>query len=655
MQDIIHLLVIDDDENDRKNLKRMLKGGNFNFEVIEAESGEVGLELLFCKSFDCIFIDYMLPYKDGIQILREARARGISKPIIMLTGYGGEMIATEMMKEGATDYIPKNLLTRELLVKTMQAAMQVSVVEEANKKVQASEERFQRAIASAPFPLMIHADDGEVIQISNTWTEITGYTHQDIPTIVKWVEKGYEQRNKIVAKEIEALYNIAERVEEGEYLVHTKYDTIRTWAFSSAPLGLLPDGRRAVISMAVDVTERKRHEEALKRAKEEAEQANAAKSQFLANMSHEIRTPMTGIMGMTDLTLMTDLSEQQREYLEVVKFSTESLLRILNDILDYSKIEAGKLSLEEMPFRLVEVVDEVIGLFSIVAKQKGLKIRVGFDKSIPATLLGDSFRLRQILSNLLGNAVKFTKHGYVNIRIELEEISEKTIKIKFIVLDTGIGIAEDKIECLFKSFSQVDNSNTRQFGGTGLGLAISKKLTELMGGEIGVESKIGEGSQFTFTALFVKTEEKIQGRHQELENKLLGNHERGKILLVEDDEISRKIVEIILRKKGLEVWIAKNGKEAIEIFNKEIFDLIIMDINMPLLDGYSTVAFLRKKEEILNRHTPVIAMTAYAIKGDREKCLASGMDDYISKPIDVQQLNVMINKWIETSKKPIGL
>ncbi|WP_378955255.1 response regulator [Pelosinus sp. sgz500959] len=651
MPEIIRILVIDDDEIDRKNLKRLLKGGNFTVEVVEAETGEIGLELLVTKIFDCIFIDYMLPYKDGIQILREVRARGICNPIIMLTGYGGDMIATEMMKEGATDYIPKNLLTRELLVKTMQAAMQVSVIEEGKKKVQASEERFRRAIASAPFPLMIHADDGEIIQISKTWTEITGYSHEEIPTIKKWVEKGYGENWRKVESKIKALYTISERVEEGEFLVHTAYDTVRTWTFSSAPLGILSDGRRAVISMAMDVTERKRHEEALHRAKEEAERANAAKSQFLANMSHEIRTPMTGIIGMTDLTLMTDLSEEQREYLEIVQYSTQSLLRILNDILEYSKVEAGKMSLEKIPFRVTEVVDEVISLFSIVAKQKGLAIHVRVSESIPETVLGDSFRLRQILSNLIGNAVKFTNHGYVHVTISLEELSESTIKLNFAVRDTGMGIAEDKIDRLFKSFSQVDDSSARQFGGTGLGLAISKKLTELMGGEIGVNSTIGEGSQFYFTALFGRTDKKSLEQKDELENTLFDDQGSKKVLLVEDDDVSRKIVEIILRKKGLEIWTAQNGKEAIEIFDQEIFDLIIMDINMPYMDGYSAATLLREKEVKMNRRTAIIAVTAYASKDDREKCLAIGMDDYVSKPIDIQQLNIVINKWLGIPKE----
>ena len=418
----------------------------------------------------------------------------------------------------------------------------------------------------------------------------------------------------------------------------------RTVWINSAPVKDQSGRIIAGISVFLDISERKRIEKSLRVAKEEAERANVAKSQFLANMSHEIRTPMTGIMGMTDLTLMTEVTDEQREYLEIVKSSTKSLLHVLNDILDYSKIEAGKMSLEHIEFRLSEVVNEVVALFSVVAQQKGLMINARVDVGIPGVLMGDPFRLRQVLSNLLGNAVKFTTSGEINILITGQKISGNKMKLKTIVHDTGIGIPEDKLEVVFKSFSQVDDSNTRQFGGTGLGLAICKRITELMNGEIWVESQVGHGSNFYFTAEFdVPTDQLFQSKNN-VKTLSLEEYAKKKVLLVEDDEVSRNMVKIILLKKGLSVYVVGNGKEAVDIIEKQIFDLIIMDINMPYMDGYSAVTIIRGREK--TGHVPIVAMTAYALKGEREKCLSSGMDDYLSKPVDIKELNFIIDKWL---------
>ncbi|KAA3612535.1 MAG: response regulator [Calditrichaeota bacterium] len=393
------------------------------------------------------------------------------------------------------------------------------------------------------------------------------------------------------------------------------------------------------ICVVQDISEIKRHHEKLYAAKLKADESNKAKSEFLANMSHEIRTPLNGVIGLNNLILDTELTEEQEEYSKSIRFSADSLLRLLNDILDLSKIEAGKIDFEVFGFSPVDLVQQVCSIFELQANEKGIVIKTEIDAGVADILFGDMARIRQIIVNLVGNAIKFTEEGSITIGLLLHDEQDDKQTLKFSVRDTGIGISVTKQKHIFESFSQADASTTRKYGGTGLGLSICRKLVWLMKGEMNVFSREGHGSNFWFTIPFkVNVENKQLIEKTEKENSLniiSGLH----ILLVEDNLINQKVAKRLLTNNSFKVDVANNGQQAVDMFIEKKYDLILMDLQMPVMDGLTASRKIREFDDDI----PIIALTANAMKGDEEMCLEAGMNGYTTKPIKKNELFDIIN------------
>ncbi len=404
-----------------------------------------------------------------------------------------------------------------------------------------------------------------------------------------------------------------------------------------------------------DITELKRLQIDLERQKERAEEASRAKSAFLANMSHEIRTPLNGVIGMLSLLGGTRLDAQQKEYVKVAHSSAEALLYLLNDILDFSKIEAGRLEFDSTDFCLSQLLDDFAKSFALAAKRKGLGFRLSLSKEVPGCLKGDPGRLRQVFLNLTGNALKFTQQGWIELAVDLVNEEAHHVVLKFSVIDTGIGIPNEKKSLLFEKFSQVDASISRKFGGTGLGLAISKKLVEMMDGQIGVESEEGKGSTFWFTVRLAKGDPNSQGCKDKTENESQYESDQlrltGRILVVEDNPVNQQVVVGLLRRLGLRAEVVNNGKEALEVLEMIPYDMVLMDIQMPVMDGLSAAKAIRDPNSsvVINREIPIVALTAHAFKEEIDRCIEAGMDDYLAKPIETQRLIDVLRKWLPKS------
>jgi signal transduction histidine kinase/HPt (histidine-containing phosphotransfer) domain-containing protein len=672
----MHLLVVDDDDVDRERVLRLLGRSALNFDAKEAASSDDALQLLREHEFDCVMLDHRLGDVSGAALLpaiRQVARRDC--PVIMITGAGNESLAVQALQLGAADYLTKFNLDADMLVRAIQRALEHHrlrrELDDLHQRLEQrvaqqaaairQNERDLRATLDAT-PTVIGSWDRKLCNRfgNRAWRGWAGIDPALLP--------GRHLADVVGAAAVERIAGHVDAVLRGErrhFELAVPADALH--AERHAQWTLLPDLAddgtvRGFYSSITDVSGIRQAQAALVAARDAAEQATRAKSQFLANMSHEIRTPMNAIVGLTQLALAEGLPVRTQAFIDTAHQSARALMGLLDDVLDYSKVEAGELRLELQPLDLVQVVRRSADLFSARIAEKGLGFALELAPGLPRRVRGDALRLSQVLNNLLGNAVKFTERGRVRLVVRPADglpgaTGADNGRLQFVVHDSGVGVAPEHQAGLFEAFTQADNSITRRFGGTGLGLAICRRLVTMMGGEIGFDSQPGAGSAFWFTVDLPPAD---AGVDDEAAAPLpamppppaQAHPLRGlRLLLVEDNDTNRLVARIWLERLGAVVQQAGDGAQALALLQDSATvppDAVLMDMHMPVMDGLEATRRLQALPAL--RGLPVIGMTAAALAEDRRQCLDAGMVDHVTKPIVVEQLVATLLHW--TGRQP---
>ncbi|MCF0056796.1 hybrid sensor histidine kinase/response regulator [Dyadobacter sp. CY356] len=649
----LNLLLVEDDDIDAMEFKRAIRKCNVEIQEMRiCKYAEEAILTLENWTPTCIFIDYQLPKTNGLELLKKVKKIAPKLPVIVLTSQGDERIAVEMMKAGAMEYFPKAEINAEKLMKTFHTMSQMFEVEkerEAAQKELAEKEEFIRKVAQLS-PNIIYVIDIEKwtnIFHNHQISEILGYKpNEPLPQDVFAFSKLIDNQDLLTFRK--HYDHIRHHLKEGEVIekeFRLKHkDGSDVWIITREVPFKRNDGGEVieVLGTAIDITSRKLAEKELVKAKKDAEDAARIKSDFLSTMSHEIRTPMNAIIGFTDLLLTSNLPEEHLQYLNTIKYSADNLMVILNDILDISKIEAGKFSLEDFEFDLREKIGHLYRTFEFKAKERGITLSFEIDDKMPAILIGDAYRLNQILVNLIGNALKFTSEGYVKVSMFVEKEYADKVDLKIRVEDSGIGISSDKLNQIFDSFSQAHNNNaTKFFGGTGLGLSITRKITELMQGEIMAESELGIGSTFCVMLTFRK------GSSIPIRDILNANTPfslKGYSVIVAEDILANQLLlKHLLKRWEADFVICDNGKEVLKTLELRNFDLILMDLQMPIMDGITAMKAIRNSFPHLAK-VPVLAFTADTFAQASQEIIDCKFQDFITKPFRVDELTSVIGK-----------
>lgn len=658
----LSILLVEDDDIDAMKLSRAISRAQVETgEIRICKYAEEALRMLDIWTPGCIFLDYQLPKTNGLELLKTVKERAPHLPVIVLTSYGDERLAVEMMKAGALDYFPKSEVTPEKLTKAFHTMSQMLEMEKGREVAEhelAEKEEFINKVALLS-PNIIYVIDIEkwtnIFHNKQIW-KILGYSECEVETDTR---KGLariineQDQHTFRAHYNHMRYHVkdAEVVEKEFRLKHK--DGSEIWIISrEVPFKRNARGRvQEVLGTAIDITSRKIAERELIQAKKDAEEATRIKSDFLSTMSHEIRTPMNAIIGFTDLLLSAGFTGQEQQHLKTIKYSADNLLVILNDILDFSKIEAGKFGLENFEFDLREKLGYLMKTFEIRAKEKSIDFTFDCSSDVPQIVMGDPYRLNQIMVNLIGNAIKFTEEGgFVKVTAHLAHDHGANIDLEIAVSDSGIGISDDKLSVIFDSFSQAHNNNAeRNFGGTGLGLSITRKITELMNGSISASSKPGEGSTFTVVLNFGKGSTSYEEEKTDAASTL--SLKGYRILAAEDILANQILLKHLLDKWEAEFVICNNGKEVLHVLETSDFDLILMDIQMPVMDG---ITAMKKIQSSYPRHrnVPAIALTADTFAEKTPEIVACNFNGFVTKPFKAEELIRVISRHLEVKNQP---
>jgi len=771
----LNILLIDDDKTDVMAFKRAMKKTHLDFNIEVCDEGNQVMQKLKEHEFDFIFLDYKLPDKDGLTILKHIKVEFLNTPVAIITSQGDEKIAVDMMKNGAFDYFPKSDITAERLTQVLHTGLRLKSIEEEKNQATVGLKENERLldlvynstnagmclidedgtilransayaallnvrkddVIGSKFPeyvlqdkkhlalnkydrspglgettyeievenkesgtiyllvtertftdevgsrfriatftditlkkrdeehkrliesIIVNSNDAislskvteedkepTIIFINNTFLETTGYEPSEIIGHKLSILFG-ESTDKI---ELNKLYDCiyAKQKTEIEVICYTKQQQEYWVSLNASPI---PDESGSIthwVFILKDITERKKIEDTLYRSKTEAESSAQQRADFLSNMSHEIRTPMNAILGLTEIMLQENHEPKFMENLQSIKFSADNLLVIVNEILDYSKLDAGKVRIERISFNINQIFKELDKTIGLRAREKNLRFICSLDKECPQFLMGDPVRLNQILINLAGNAIKFTHEGSVKVTGDVLHKDDNSVKVLFTVTDTGIGIPDDKLHLIFESFTQAYTDTTRLFGGTGLGLTISKRLIEMLEGEIHVKSKVGEGSSFSFELTYDISAQNAEIVEKEKEKEKKQNDLSGiKVLIAEDNRMNQLVARQIFKKWNVDIQIANTGLEAVQLLSQKNYDVVLMDLQMPEMNGYEATEFIRdEKTNVLNHNIPIIALTADAFSETRQKVIDIGMNDFLMKPFKQEELFQKITQFL---------